>query len=127
VASTELPQPDRLITSMLKEKSAPAPEPIAACEQVAPEALVEQDQAEDPDRPSIVVPTGSARVAVIAPVAAVPGLETSTVTTAVTPRLSRPLTATPTLSLAAATVVVVRGVGEGLGEGVGEDTGGLVG
>lgn len=126
VASTELPHPDKLITSMLKEKSAATPAPMALWLQLLPEALHDHD--DEPDSPSMTVPPGRVSVAVSGPVPALPVSETLTLTTAVTPRLSSPCTCNPTLSFAAAaTVVLMTGVGDGLGPAVGELVGLAVG
>ena len=123
-----MPQPDKLITSIWKEKFAAAPAVIAPWLQVPPEALFVHDQVDDPVSPSMSVPAGSVSVAVSGPVPALPVSDTSTVTTAVTPRLSRLPTFTPTASFAAtATGVPLVGVGVGVGVGPGPVVGELLG
>lgn len=94
VAKTEFPQPDRVTTSTLKDRFAVAPAPMAACVQVRPE----QDQPEAFDKPSREMPTGSEMLVVRPLVAALPGLDTPTLTRAVTPRLSTLFTLTDTPS-----------------------------
>ena len=95
-----------------------APAPIGPCVQVCPPLVAEHDQDDEPTRPSRVMPEGSVIVAVTGPVAAVPGSDTLTVTSAVTPRLSTPDTWTDTLSFA---------VAETVGLGVGDVGGDLLG
>lgn len=82
------------------------------------------DQDDDPTSPSRLMPEGKVMFAVTGPVAAVPGSDTVTVTSAVTPRLSKPFTWTETLSLAVAETV---GLGDGLGDPGGEVRGPPVG
>jgi hypothetical protein len=86
--------------------------------------VAEHDHDDEPASPNSVMPEGSVMFAVTGPVAAEPGSDTSTVTSAVTPRLSRPVTWTETLSLAfAETVGVGVGVGDALGEADGDADG----
>src|SRR5579871_3237654 len=84
VASTELPQPDSVTTRTLNDRFAVAPADRAACVQVKPE----QVQPEALDKPSSESPAGSEILVVRPLVAALPGSETPTLTTAVTPRFS---------------------------------------
>lgn len=118
VARTEFPQPDKLTTSTLNDRFAVAPAEMAPCVQTRPE----HDQPEAFDNPSSDTPVGS-EIWVVRPlVAAVPGSDTPTLTTAVTPRLSTlfTLTATPSRAVAPAEVCEV---GDGLGVGVGDAVG----
>lgn len=103
---------------MLNDKLDVAPAPMAPCVQVCPALVGEHDQDDEPTSPSRVMPDGSVIFTVTGPVAAVPGSDTLTVTSAVTPRLSTPFTWTDTLSLAVPDTVGL-GVGFGVGVGVG--------
>lgn len=118
VATIELPQPLRFTTRMLNDRLDVAPALSGPCEQVCPLPVGEHDQDDEPTSPSREMPGGSVTVTVSEPVAALPGSDTLTVTSAVTPRLSTPFTWTDTLSLAVAeTVGVGLSVGAGLGDG----------
>lgn len=117
MATIGLPQPLRFTTRILNDRLDAAPALSGPCEQVCPPPVGEHDQDDEPTSPSREMPDGSVTVTVSGPVAALPGSDTLTVTSAVTPRLSTPLTWTDTLSLAAETVGVGLGVGAGLGDG----------
>jgi hypothetical protein len=116
VATIELPQPLRFTTRMLNDRLDAPPALSGPCEQVCPSLVGEHDQDDEPTSPSREMPDGSVMVTVSGPVAALPGSDTLTVTSAVTPRLSTPLTWTDTLSLAVPETVGV-GFGVGLGDG----------
>ena len=126
VASTESPHPVKFTTRTLNDRLDAAPAPSALCEQVCPEPVAEHDQDDEPTSTSNVRPEGTVMFAFTGPVAAEPGSDTLTVTSAVTPRLSRPVTCTDTLSLALAETVWV-GVGDALGDEDGDADGDVPG
>jgi len=123
VALTGSPQPDRLATRMRNDTVAAPPAPMPGCVHEVP-VHVQPDEPEP--SPSSVIAAGRASCTLSRCVAAVPGSDTLTATTSTTPRLSGPLTVTPTLSLAATTGplrpgldgAVVVGDGAGVGEPV---------
>lgn len=120
LATTDSPHPVRSATRTLNDRLEVTPAPSPPFEQVSPPLVAEHDQDDELADPSRAMPDGSVTFALTGPVAAAPGSDTSTVTSAVTPRLSTPDTSTDTLSLAVAETV---GVGVDVGVGGGGELG----